>query len=130
VHADIGGGYPEEESALAKLPLHWMIEETRPFGLLYRQATVDRIVLGGDEAYAKPDPLGRRHNSMSWAWAILEFLPRFRRWRVSLPLFARRTIPVGARIHASVFARAKATGETPANLPDTYETEPAAGSPD
>jgi hypothetical protein len=26
VHADIGGGYPENESGLSKFPLDWMIE--------------------------------------------------------------------------------------------------------
>ena len=29
VHGDIGGGYPEDRSALAKIPLEWMIDETR-----------------------------------------------------------------------------------------------------
>lgn len=40
VHCDIGGGYPEAESGLAKLPIKWMIEQTGPMGLLYRTQTV------------------------------------------------------------------------------------------
>ncbi|MER8583216.1 DUF2235 domain-containing protein [Mesorhizobium sp. M1423] len=36
VHGDIGGGYPEATSALAKLPLKWMIEQTGQMGLHYR----------------------------------------------------------------------------------------------
>jgi uncharacterized protein (DUF2235 family) len=34
-HGDIGGGYPEAQSALAKIPLLWMIEETAALGLDY-----------------------------------------------------------------------------------------------
>ena len=29
VHCDVGGGYPEKESGLAKLALEWMLEEAK-----------------------------------------------------------------------------------------------------
>jgi uncharacterized protein (DUF2235 family) len=34
VHCDVGGGYPEAESALSKYPLEWMIEQAKATGLL------------------------------------------------------------------------------------------------
>lgn len=46
VHGDIGGGYPEAESAQIKIALDWMIRETGSAGLLYVSRTVNNIVLG------------------------------------------------------------------------------------
>ncbi|HED17756.1 MAG TPA: DUF2235 domain-containing protein [Gammaproteobacteria bacterium] len=34
VHSDVGGGYPENESGLAKIAMQWMVEEAQKFGLL------------------------------------------------------------------------------------------------
>jgi uncharacterized protein (DUF2235 family) len=108
VHGDVGGGYPEGESALAKIPLQWMIEQSAPTGLHYVTRTVNEIVLGKnpDKDYVKPDPMAKAHNSMSWGWAIVEFLPRLRPkdskrphfLGITIPLFERRTIPDGAVI--------------------------------
>ena len=117
VHGDVGGGYPEASSQLAKIPLDWVIEETKKFCLKYKKVTVDDIVLGKNEKknYVRPDPLAPRHESMNWAWSIVEFLPR----RVSvgypthrptflgfyIPFFERRIIAPDATIHPSVFVR-------------------------
>src|ERR1700730_6283444 len=46
VHADIGGGYPEEESGLAKFPLDWMIREAVEKGLKINAAVRRHIGLG------------------------------------------------------------------------------------
>ena len=107
VHGDAGGGYPERDSKLAKIPLEWMIEETKALGLTYKTRTINEIVLGKNDKkpYVKPDPLAAPNNSMSAGWRILEYLPR----RVSkydpttrptlmgwyIPRCERRTIPVG-----------------------------------
>lgn len=117
VHADIGGGYPERRSQLAKIPLQWMIEETTKLGLTYKTRTINEIVLGerAGTHYVKPDPLAPRNKSMNAAWSVIEFLPR----RISatkatrrrtilgwyIPLFERRRIPEDAVIHDSVFKR-------------------------
>lgn len=117
VHADIGGGYPEKESGLAKITLEWMINETQPLGLQYKTRTVNRIVLGlGEESrYVAPDPLAEKHDSLSWGWKLAELLPRRVRqdsldrqssilgwfWNFSKP----RKIDQRANIHSSVFAR-------------------------
>ncbi|MBP0484285.1 T6SS phospholipase effector Tle1-like catalytic domain-containing protein [Sagittula salina] len=124
VHGDIGGGYPEEESALAKIPLHWMIEETRPLGLLYKTRTVNEIVLGrGKASYVAPDPRADRHESMHALWPILEFIPRHKpkdsrrpAWNgLILPRKEPRHPPQSALIHASV-----AEGPLPDNLPPDH----------
>lgn len=133
VHGDVGGGYPECQSGLAKVPLDWMIKQTRPMGLRYRTQTVNEIVLGTNPAkkYVKPDPLARAHNSMNWAWSILEYLPQWRRadprtgrrGGFTIPHFQPRTIPPGARIHESVLKRRDA-GLGPPNLPPSHDIEP------
>ena len=136
VHGDIGGGYSEKESGLAKLPLVWMIDEAQAQGAGFWTATVNKIAKGAREGdqYVEPDPLGPRHNSMTPPWVPVEGLPRikpkdskkagFAGWY--LPLCDRRTIPEGARLHWSVKLRAEAKGYWPHNTPEAYEIE---GSP-
>jgi len=46
VHADVGGGYPETESALSKYPLNWLIEEAVAHGLKINVAMRNHLVLG------------------------------------------------------------------------------------
>lgn len=117
VHGDVGGGYSERKSQLAKLPLKWMIDETKALGLHYNAATVRRLVMGDDKEgrYVGPDGCAQPNQSMNWAWAILEFVPRIKtRYCLSkrrsflglyLPLFERRCVPGGAKVHSSVFER-------------------------
>ncbi|MBZ8135171.1 DUF2235 domain-containing protein [Afifella sp. IM 167] len=132
VHGDVGGGYPETESGLIKIPLKWMIDETGDMGLSYVTRSVNLLVYGQNtQKYVPPDPLGRRHESMNWAWSILEFLPRrtpsdstrpsFLGW--SIPYFERRAVPEGARIHRSVLQRMEKLGEKHPNLPQSYVVE-------
>lgn len=77
VHGDIGGGYPEVESGLTKFSLQWMIEQTRSAGIFYRMQTVNDLVLGQhpDKPYVAPDLNASQHNSMTWGWSLLEFVP-------------------------------------------------------
>ncbi|MFV1730606.1 T6SS phospholipase effector Tle1-like catalytic domain-containing protein, partial [Phaeobacter sp. JH18-31] len=129
VHGDIGGGYPEAESALAKVPLHWMILETAEFGLNYKTRTVNELVLGKGKAnnYVAPAFTGLPHKSMNLGWSVLEFLPRrkslaskrasFLGW--TIPLMEQRFIPEGARIHRSV----SEAGQMPKNVPDSHAIE-------
>jgi uncharacterized protein (DUF2235 family) len=114
-HGDVGGGYPESESALCKVPLVWMIDGARKCGLKLRQQSINSLVLGkGKNArYVAPDPLGKAHDTMTWGWAILEFLPRRRPecssrpalLGFSIPFFERRHVPPNAVLHQSVQAR-------------------------
>lgn len=133
VHGDVGGGYPEKESGLAKIPLSWMIEETRAEGLDFNQHLVDKLVLGkGQDHYCGMDASGKLHDSMTPAWSILEFLPRLKPkdsrrpsfLGFTIPLFEPRHIPEGAYIHQSVFDRKDAVRYDPPNLPEDFRVEP------
>ncbi len=142
VHGDVGGGYPEKESAAIKIPLSWMIDETRATGLDYDNEVVNELVLGKNKnprnAYVRPDATARLHDSMNWAWKLLEYMPRrvpITSWRkrgdttrIYLPLADRRFIPDGARIHQSVIERMSSNKVSPSysppNLPSSYVEEP------
>lgn len=81
VHADVGGGYPEEESALAKFPLDWMIQEACLFGFKINAAARNYLVRGRPRAgapsqFVKPAAGADAHDSMNWAWRILEVIPK------------------------------------------------------
>lgn len=87
VHSDVGGGYPEQESALSKYPLLWMIAQARdlPEGeaLRFDARLVDWLARGrrppdGDPKYpyVAPDPRGELHRSLTGAWWLLEPLPK------------------------------------------------------
>jgi uncharacterized protein (DUF2235 family) len=133
VHADIGGGYPETESGPAKYPLQWMLDEAVTHGLQINTVMYNHLVLGharkgGSRNYVAPDFNAKLHNSMSWAWLLLEGIPKRtkrRDWpgRSSLfgwylPLCELRRIDDGARIHFSVLERADAdSAYRPVNLP-------------
>ncbi len=136
VHSDIGGGYPEKESGIAKYPLAWMVDEARSHGLKFRETLVKRLVHGKNPKnvtegskrdYAEPSPTAQLHESMNIGWQILEHLPKSKRWHdnpevsktrgVYIPRSEPRFIPDDAEIHPSVWERIKAGGYKPENLP-------------
>ncbi|RWX78590.1 DUF2235 domain-containing protein [Neorhizobium lilium] len=130
VHGDVGGGYPERESPQIKIPLDWMIRETGPTGLLYRQNVINKIVLGQDPAspeYVRLDPVWPLHDSMRKAWPLLEWVPRRvpeTSWRRRnslkghyIPMRDPRLIPPNALIHDSVRERLGTGSYNPPNLP-------------
>lgn len=133
VHGDVGGGYPEARSALAKLPLKWMIDESRSTGLKYNSNVISSLVMGETPQYAKPDALAQVTNSMTFGWRLLEYLPRkkpsgSRRVSIagfSIPQSEARNIPAGARLHHSVVERYKKQGRWPAHLPQEHLVEDA-----
>ena len=127
VHSDVGGSYPEEESALSKITLKWMIKESQEFGLLIDKGQYNKVVLGRKSkrakySFAKPDPLGEIHQSLAKGWWLLEFLPRRypdKNYKLYIPNGRRRKIPMDAQIHDSVLARLKNKDidYNPPNLP-------------
>ena len=133
VHSDIGGGYPESQSGAAKYPLQWMIDEAIASGIKINTAMYNHLVLGrerkGDtRTYVAPNPKAPLHNSMTFGWRLLEYIPKsvkFRDWpkRPSflgyyLPLCEPRMIEDGSRVHASVYERIAAEPNyKPPNLP-------------
>jgi uncharacterized protein (DUF2235 family) len=133
VHVDVGGGYPEAESALSKFPLLWMINQARNAGLKMSTAMINHLVLGkkrkdSPRVYTQPDPTKPAHRSLRGVWWILEFIPKLtkfrqwpRRWSMAglyIPWGEPRRIPEGALIHRSVQQRIEANvGYKPINLP-------------
>jgi uncharacterized protein (DUF2235 family) len=140
VHADIGGGYPEKESAISKYPLIWMIEEAVQHGLAVDRHTVNHLARGEERkgspfAYVAPDFRKDAHNSLSPAWRILEPLPksdRYKEWpgRRSflghyIPWAEPRNIPEKSFVHESVVRRIGARSDyRPINMPKEYQVVP------
>lgn len=132
VHSDIGGGYAEFESGLAKISLEWMMEEAETAGLLFNQEERAKI-LGGSPEFIAPSFRGQLHRSLSAIWWIAEYLPK-RFWdarvtppknRYYWPRGRYRTIPENSILHESVELR-KAAADlkyTPTNLPQNYTIE-------
>lgn len=138
VHADIGGGYPEAESALSKFPLHWLVEQAVAKGLRVNRAMLNHLVLGrprkgSRHSYVAPDPAGPIHDSMTIGWRPFELIPKSVRWKESerhvilgyyLPEAEPRAIPADALIHWSVIARTERDPRyKPINLPAKPEVE-------
>jgi uncharacterized protein (DUF2235 family) len=111
VHCDVGGGYPEAESGLSKVPLEWMLREAASAGLLTDLARVNAVLGRADGGYVPPDPKAAMHESLTPAWWGAEFVSkRHYNWvrqkqERRLNLFRRRTIPDGSMIHDAAYQR-------------------------
>ena len=127
VHSDIGGGYPEDESGLAKIALKWMIDEARESGIEFRETMVKRLVDGKNPAkatrvYCKPDPLAEIHDSMGIAWKFVEYIPKYGRRAgankksLHIPRSEQRHILVDSNIHDSVKYKKENSNYDPKNL--------------
>lgn len=132
VHSDVGGSYAEGESGLSKITLEWMLCEAAPLGLLVDRDQANRV-LGRipPPPPVPPDSSARTHNSLTWKWWMLEFLPHSYydtvlarvRWRI--PLGARRFIPEGSILHETVSEKLHHDPSyRPPNLPTHPATEP------
>ena len=150
VHADIGGGYPEQESGAAKFALGWMVDEAKEHGLEFRERMVKHLVRGQTPSntregskrdYVAPSAVAALHNSMTWAWKPLEYLPKRWKWHdnpekkkksgVYFPLKQTRFIPDDAIIHASVLDRHKLDPDyAPPNLPKGWRDNLTPTDPD
>jgi uncharacterized protein (DUF2235 family) len=110
VHGDVGGGYPETESGLSKIALHWMLREAISAGLLVSPGRMD-LVLGKSGAYAVPDANAMMHDSLTGLWWLAEILwkPHYnwltQKWERRPNLGRRRTIPPNSLIHESAYQR-------------------------
>lgn len=124
VHSDIGGSYPENTAGLSKIALEWMLVEAIQSGLQVNAERV-KIVLGQAvpppclPRYVQPDPKGELHSSLRSWWWLLEYLPRIRNGRLSLPRGRWvRTIPDGSFLHETVALSGAAV-----QWPATYAVE-------
>lgn len=138
VHSDIGGGYPEAEASLAKIPLLWMLHESRAQGLSLDEPRIERFVMGAHPEkrgrFVAPSTEGRIHNSLR-GHGIFEVVPkasrfaetRNPRWPFYFPLAEPRALDrtrPRPLIHHSVLDRVAGGGYHPPNLPADFEVEP------
>ena len=128
VHADVGGGYPEEEAALAKVPLAWMLREAQALGLLINDDERKHLMDSKDKPAA--DSCGPMHESLAGLWKPVEYIPR-RTWDQTAGRMCwqgphrgrRRPIAPGCVLHASVLERRDRLKYWPGNLPAEYSVE-------
>lgn len=133
VHSDIGGGYPEKESGLSKIPLIWMIDEAEKAGLRVTESNLAKFAHGAppdknEHQYTKPDPAGTLHKSLGLGWMPLEIIPKavkYREWRrrallgVYFPVAEPRPVYEGDVVDGAVNERRKRdSGYDPVNLRD------------
>lgn len=124
VHADVGGGYPEIRSGLAKVALQWMIEQAcdEKFGLEIDLNRFKRYVLGeGKNEYIAPDCTADRNESLKGLWKLVQKIPRSV-WLVDEGREAMRKPPPcriikkGATLHHSVLERMETQYYRPESL--------------
>lgn len=88
-HADIGGGYPENESRLSDIALQWMVEELR--------STEEPLILNDRWLNLFPDPAGMQHDEVQ---GYRERYFGLRIWKKAL-----RKVENGSVLHDSVLRR-------------------------
>jgi uncharacterized protein (DUF2235 family) len=123
VHADVGGGYPEEEGGLWRAPFLWMIDAAKDAGVLIddnRLQKVLRRTRQPERPWSEP-----KHESLTPAWWLAEFFPKWQWQRSSgralrVGLGRRRTIPRNALLHQSAVLRIQEGDYRPSNLPDDF----------
>ncbi len=117
-HGDVGGGYPESESGLAKVALEWLLREAQAEGLLTVEEREARIMGRAGGNYVKPDPGATLHDSLRGPlWRLAQLFPK-KRWerrlvdgketwvqKRKISLAGHRRIPPGACIHEAAYAR-------------------------
>ncbi|HEX8307879.1 MAG TPA: DUF2235 domain-containing protein [Allosphingosinicella sp.] len=144
VHSDVGGGYPDDDSALSRYPLLWMAGQAAEAGL-----DLDPALLP-PPLDVPPAPLPTLHRSLIGPWWLLEpwpqrnkekewpgrrsFLGLYVPWAEPRPIPNRPWKGVPAKepflVHSSVLERiAACPGYRPVNLPETYRVETFAGPP-
>ena len=144
-HADVGGGYLEDQSGLSKIALKWMADEAIKHGLLIDPDAYDRVLRTEVSGHllekvksakeekifqCPPNYKGMLHPSLHGLWWILEYFPKrykdarddFKtKWMI--PGGERRTIKDGVTVHATVQQRLKdpAMDYAPPNLPANFQ---------
>jgi uncharacterized protein (DUF2235 family) len=132
VHSDVGGGYPPEESGLAKIAFDWMMREAKNYGLDIDPAAFNRELTGTGAA---PDPSAPLHKSLHGLWWLGELVPMRRysfddhkkhwHWLIGAfnqPRYLERTAKESyVFLHESVLDRIKQCADyRPKNLPPDY----------
>lgn len=92
VHADIGGGYPENKSRLSDITLNWM--------LLWASLVPEGIKYDSDVLRRWPYPQGRQHDEVKRGWGLVTAL-----FGLTWTKKARTLPSTSAIMHRSVYER-------------------------
>jgi len=120
VHANIGGGYPDD--SLALIPLYWIMQEAKACGLVFKTADPDAMA----ETKEAQDKDGRLYDSRSGLGSYYRYGPRRLSWLCN-QLFSRTlndSVSIATpKIHESVFKRIKNNAHVyaPIGIPHEYE---------
>jgi uncharacterized protein (DUF2235 family) len=114
MHADVGGGYPDD--GLSYVPLCWMIKEAAEKGLRFESSVVA-------EYYALATPTGRMYDSRSGFGALWRYQPRDAQL-----LLGEGNTPL---VHSSVLTRMTCgnDGYAPISLPEKIDVLLPDGAP-
>jgi uncharacterized protein (DUF2235 family) len=126
VHADVGGGYRENEGSLWRVGFQWMLDQATTHGLRVDQERLKDLLQKPpppEKPWAEP-----AHESLTWKWWIAEVVPKFRRSQENvsrLPscnLGHHRTLEAGALLDRSALLRIRqpGLGYEPPNLCPTF----------
>jgi hypothetical protein len=137
VHGDIGGSYKEAQSRGLEISAAVDDRPGRQVRLTVNPRTVNHLAWGRSRKkspfqYVAPDYKADIHNSMNFAWRLLEGIPKknkYKEWpkavvaRPYIPCCEPRFIPEGAVIHESAVLRSKERADyKPENMPKTWQT--------
>jgi uncharacterized protein (DUF2235 family) len=131
MHADVGGGYPDD--GLAHVPLMWMIQKARAAKLRFKPLALRTL----EEACCRLGPL---HDSRRGLAGYYRYQPRKLSARMDPPdptarimrdPDPKRALLRSVKVHASVLARIAAGGDryAPMVLPAAYEVVGGADGP-
>ncbi|MGO3928372.1 DUF2235 domain-containing protein [Rhodopseudomonas pseudopalustris] len=120
VHANVGGGYPED--ALAHIPLYWIMQEARVCGLQFKTSNPDAIA----EVKEARDKDGRLYDSRSGVASYYRYGPRRISRLCNQQSLLSRTEEVyiaAPKVHESVLKRIhnNAHAYAPIGIPHDYE---------
>jgi hypothetical protein len=124
VHANVGGGYPDD--ALAHVSLHWMMTEAERTGLEFKKGVIEEMRLASDED-------GRLYDSRYGVASYYRYCPRklveLTHDRFSDAPHDEVEIPT-PKIHESMFQRLRrgARAYAPVGLPADYAVVTASGA--
>ncbi len=114
-HSDVGGGYPESESAQSKYALEWMLVEARKAGLHLDLMQANKILGRPASKYYVPPGVDQPlHESLTWKWWLTEWVPKphydraTKRQSLRANWGRRREIPPDALVHESAQLRGPA----------------------
>jgi hypothetical protein len=124
VHADVGGGYPEEDGGLWREPFEWMVGQAVEAGLHINEPALNAVLSRTTPSKAPWDDL--QHESLKGAWWLLEFFPKWqfqretRKHALRVGLGRHRFIPEGSLVHRSAMRRVREIAYVPPNFTKSF----------